>query len=233
MSEFDDPELRNRLGGLSGAFPDENRALATVHRSVTRARRRRAAAWTSGTAAVGLLVVGAYAAGVRQSNDTLRPGTPDTSIGGRVTTTSTETQPTSTTLVETSTPTSTPSDSKPPTPTTGPTGIAPTATATTSGNTTGTTNTTGTSTATQPPTSVGTGSTTSTYEGLGGSIQVRLQNGTMTVLAMNAAAGYEAQDILEEPTRVEVRFRSATHSTRIRIDVVNGSMAPDIEEETD
>ncbi len=61
---------------------------------------------------------------------------------------------------------------------------------------------------------------------------MRLQNGTLTLLSTNPAAGFSIDETRTEPTRVEVRLRSSSHSTKIRVDVVGGQMSPTVEEET-
>lgn len=75
MSEFDDPQLRDRLGRDSGAFPDANAAYAVVVAKVGRARRRRAVVVSTTTTAV-LIVALLLGAAMRSHGDearTLRP----------------------------------------------------------------------------------------------------------------------------------------------------------------
>ncbi|MCU1501607.1 MAG: hypothetical protein JWM12_961, partial [Ilumatobacteraceae bacterium] len=52
MNEFEERELRDQLGRMSGAFPDSNTAFAEVVGRVATARRRRAVVIASSTAAV-------------------------------------------------------------------------------------------------------------------------------------------------------------------------------------
>jgi hypothetical protein len=71
-NEFHDPELSRSLGRLSGAFPDEVTAFGQVRLRVKQARRRRAAAWSSG-ALVAVVAVGAFALGTQRGGRTLEP----------------------------------------------------------------------------------------------------------------------------------------------------------------
>src|SRR5258706_8459025 len=64
MSEFHDPELRQKLGRLSGSYPDDNAAFAAWQRRVGQVRRRRAVAWTS-AAALSLIVAVIAAAAIQ------------------------------------------------------------------------------------------------------------------------------------------------------------------------
>jgi hypothetical protein len=234
MSDFDDPELRNQLGRLSGPFPDENAAYASVQRRVVRAKRRRAAAWSGGAALSVLVVVAAYALGAQQGDGSLRPATTGGSID--VGTSSTTSSPTDDTGITTST------VSGPVVPTSGPTspdtsapaGAAP---GTTGPPATGTPGTVAPGTSapgdgpSTSPTSQQPGPVTSTYHGEGGAITVRLQSGALVLVGTAPASGFAVTDQRDDPDRVEVRFRSDTHSTRIRVEIVDGRMSPVIEEE--
>jgi len=79
MSEFHDPDLRSRLGQLSGPYPDDNEAFAAWQRRVGQARRRRAVAWTTGAALSLLFGTVAVAALNNPAHNTLVPGKADDS----------------------------------------------------------------------------------------------------------------------------------------------------------
>lgn len=110
----------------------------------------------------------------------------------------------------------------PPTPATS---IAPppTATPTTVGTTTSTTASTTTSTTTSttgtPPAPI-----TQTFTGIGGSITVRNDGDTLTLVANAAAAGFTTEVRHSSGGHVEVRFESDAHRTDARVDLVNGTM---------
>ena len=106
----------------------------------------------------------------------------------------------------------------PPTPATS---IAPppTATPTTVGTTTSTTASTTTSTTGTPPAPI-----TQTFTGIGGSITVRNDGDTLTLVASTAAAGFTTEVRHSSGGHVEVRFESDAHRTDARVDLVNGTM---------
>jgi len=82
VSEFEDPQLRDRLGRESGAFPDDNAAYAVVVAKVGRARRRRAVV-VSTTTTVVLIIAFLLGAGMR-GRDAPRTLSPvDTSLPER------------------------------------------------------------------------------------------------------------------------------------------------------
>jgi len=234
MSEFDDPDLRGQLGRLSGPFPDENAAYATMQRRLVRAKRRRAVAWSGGAAMSVLVVVAAYAAGTRQSDDSLRPATTGGSIDVTApttvdSTTSTSSTPTGSTVLVPVSPTSvapgvtTPSATIPGTTTPRTTGSAATSNPGTSNP--------GTSPSTNPSVTGPPAPVSSTFNSEGGSITVRLQNGTLSLVKADPSPGFEITEQRDEPDRVDVRFRSDTHSTRIRVLIADGRMSPIVEEE--
>lgn len=59
---------------------------------------------------------------------------------------------------------------------------------------------------------------------------MRLQSGALTLLSTQPAAGYEVTEVRTEPQRVEVRFHNGDRETRIRVEVQDGQMRPDIRE---
>ncbi|MDP2290187.1 MAG: hypothetical protein Q8M22_03310 [Actinomycetota bacterium] len=241
MNEFHDPDLENLLGRTGGPFPDVNVAFQQVQGRVRQVKRRRAAV-VSG-AACSLLFAAAVFAGTRQpGSDTVRPGdstgerdslpgstdtlssSPDQSLvpvtdgstNSSVTpvSTPTVTAPGATTPTGSAPGGSTPSSSTP-------TSSTPATTPTTTASTTAST-----SPATTPPAPV-----TQTFSGVGGSVTVRMQNGTLTLVSSSPATGFAADVRKASGDRVEVRFESAAHRTEIRIDLVGGSMVPDIREQ--
>lgn len=241
MNEFHDPDLENLLGRTGGPFPDVNVAYQQVQGRVRQVKRRRAVV-VSG-AACSLLFAAAVFAGTRQpGNDTVRPGgssddgrdsfpdstdtpssSPDHSLvpatdgatGSSVAvTTPTVTTPGATTPTGTDSGGSTPSSSTP-------TSSTPATTPTTTASSTAST-----SPATAPPAPV-----IQTFSGVGGSVTVRMQNGSLTLVSSSPAAGFVADVRKASGDRVEVRFESGAHRTEIRIDLVGGSMVPDIREQ--
>jgi hypothetical protein len=75
---------------------------------------------------------------------------------------------------------------------------------------------------TQPPAS------DSTYTSDGGSIVVHFADGAVSLVSSAAAAGYTTEVHDNGPTRVEVRFNNGSTEWRIRVDVVNGALQPEI-----
>jgi hypothetical protein len=109
-----------------------------------------------------------------------------------------------------------PVDSKPPQPTAGP--------GTTSGDN-GPTGSTGSVTATSAAQAV---PATQTFRSVGGSVTVKLENGALSIVSTQAAAGYSEERHDTGPDRVEVRFTNDTGEWRVRVDLVNGAMVPEI-----
>jgi hypothetical protein len=62
----------------------------------------------------------------------------------------------------------------------------------------------------------------------GGSIVVRLADGQVSLVSSSPAAGYTAEVHDNGPTRVEVRFSNGETEWRIRVDVANGVLQPEI-----
>src|SRR3954470_1325113 len=101
MSEFNDPELRQELGRLSGPYPDDNAAFAAWQRRVGQARRRRAVAWTSGAALSLVFVTVAVAAVQSPGRRSVIPAdSPGTSISVSVTIATTEADETTAPSIE-------------------------------------------------------------------------------------------------------------------------------------
>ena len=204
MSEFDDPQMERLLGRASGAYPDVNTAYSRVQGRVRVIRRRRAVMAT--TAACVLLAGGAlFAAGRGTPGRTnLSPADSSTALD--------------TTMPESTLPSSVPTsnDSNGVTSTTAPGG---------SGGTAVTTTTQPGATTTAPAAPV-----TKQYVSIGGTITVKLQNGALSLVSSTPTAGFSIDSVTDRADRVEVRFRSDDHDSRIRIDLVGGAMVPEITE---
>ena len=113
-NEFRDPELSGSLGRLSGSFPDVAIAFGEVRQRVKQARRRRAAAWSSGVL-VAVVALGAIAIGTQRGGRSLEPAErPD------LVTDTSDDAPTRPTTLPTTLPTTGPTT----TPTTAPTTVA-------------------------------------------------------------------------------------------------------------
>ena len=66
------------------------------------------------------------------------------------------------------------------------------------------------------------------YSSAGGSIVVAFSNGQVSLVSNAPADGFTAEVHDNGPTRVEVRFTNAQTEWRIRVDVVNGQLVPEI-----
>ena len=84
---------------------------------------------------------------------------------------------------------------------------------------------------TSPPTTASP-ATTMTYDGIGGSITVRLSGGTLTLVgAPSPTPGYTTRVDDNGPDRVRVRFERDDVRTEIRVDVEGGELVPEIIED--
>jgi hypothetical protein len=227
MSEFDDPQMERLLGQAGGAHPDVNSAYSRVQGRVRVIRRRRAV--VAGTAACVLIAGGAlFAAGRGGSGRAnLGPAAPSTVAD--------------TTSVSSTTPESAPT-------TDGITGATVAGggqngesgqggqdaqdTSTTMGEASTTTAPSTPAPATSAPTATAPapGPVTLQYDSVGGSITVKLDNGALSLVSATPAGGFHIDSATDRADRVEVRFRSDTHDSRIRIDLVDGSPVPQISE---
>jgi hypothetical protein len=70
--------------------------------------------------------------------------------------------------------------------------------------------------------------TEQSYTSDGGSIVVQLVDGQVLLVSSSPAAGFAAAVHDNGPTRVEVRFNNGQTEWRIRVDVVNGQLVPEI-----
>lgn len=66
------------------------------------------------------------------------------------------------------------------------------------------------------------------YSSAGGSIVVSFSNGQVSLVSNAPADGFSAEVHDNGPTRVEVRFTNGQTEWRIRVDVVNGQLVPEI-----
>lgn len=230
MDDFDDPMLERLLGG--GAPLDVDLAYGRVTRRVRQVRRRRV--MVAGTAACVVLVAGGAFALNRTDPDTpgLQPAaTFDSVDGSTADTDGTATEDTSVdgTATTDATGTSTPEATAPTTAATGGTsspttsGTTPSTTGATTGTTSATTPTSGTPTTSAPQ--------TATFSGIGGAVTVRLANGVLSLQGTSPTSGYSTEIKENRADRVEVIFTNGDHETKIRVDLVNGSMVPRVDEQ--
>jgi hypothetical protein len=238
MSEFDDFELARQLRAGSGPEPDLMDAQALLSRRVMQAKRRRVAAMSSAMAVVGLLFVGSFMIRAHpESTSRLSPATPAaepaTVPGNSEAIASTDNSSTSSTDSSTEAPGTDwngPSPSAPmlgasvgaaglPSSTDEPTTDA----ATTTHNAPPSSGTTATTTITVAA------ATTQTFESLGGSITVRLENGAIMLVSTNPVSGFRSSREHRDPDRITVTFRSSDAESRIEVLLIDGSMVPSIE----
>jgi len=241
MNEFHDPEIERMLGTSGGPFPDVNVAFERVQGRVRQAKRRRAVVLASTACAI-LVAGAAFAVGRNQGSADVGPAgnggrdselRPDESFDAEPTTalvttvtiatTETTTAPTTESTVAPATipPTAAPGNTAAPHNTTAPTTPPRNTTPHTVPPTSPTT-----PTPTEPPATAAPPSNTTTVSGEGGSITVKLLNGGLTLVATHPANGFTAEIIQSSGNRVEVRFSSATHRTKLRVDLKNGAMYP-------
>jgi hypothetical protein len=212
MSQFEDPELESLLRRAGGGYPDVNVAYETLQRRVRHARRKRAVL-VSGVACGVLFATGLMAASRSGDSQPAQIGDRDT--------------------FDVSFPddTNNPQSTDRSVPDSEPVGTSPTVG--TNGTTPGTDNggTVGSNPSTSPPTTTDPPPTTSVFSGEGGSVTVRLQGGSLTLVSYSANAGFAIDIQHSGGDRVEVRFESSNHRTRIRVDLEGNSMVPSIEED--
>lgn len=228
MSDFNDPDIRHELGRLSGPYPDDNVAFAAWQRRVAHVRRRRVMAWT--TAAALSLVVGTVSVAALQSPDrhSLVPSTAGESSTEVSISTTADVATTESTEPETSEVTTLPLDTAPSTEVV----EAPAEANPASGNSS---EGGGTSTvqvgSSQPP--IRSHSATRTFFAIGGNIAVRQSGDQLTVVSIDPAAGFAAEQTEYSSTRVEVRFKSDNHESQISVRLEDGVMKPNVSENSD
>jgi len=220
MTEEPRDELDRALGrGLSGLASgvDADAALTALRPHLRRARtRRRVAQATAGVVALAAVisVAGAITA---SHNDRVRLASATTTTRAHRTTTS---------MAHTTTTTAAPSPSTSVTPTTRPLSSSPTTAPPVS--TPGTTET-----PTSVPTTVSTPTTTSapglhTYRSEGGTLTVRFEHGSLSLVSYHANAGYTAELHTNQPDEIEVRFYvGAEEVSRLGVRVENGQLVTD------
>ena len=229
MDEFEDTMLERLLSG--GAPLDVDGAYGQVTRRVRQVRRRRV--MVAGTAACVVLFAGGAVALNRTdpAAPSLQPaGSFDSPVDGSDDSSSVATTDTTGTS-STEGSTATTDDAAGSTPTTdGAAGTPTTATSSTTA-TSGTTPTSTAGTPTSPPTTAPPAPQNATYGGIGGSVTVRLANGALSLQGTSAASGYSTEIKQNRADRVEVIFTDGDHETKIRVDLVNGSMVPRVDEQ--
>lgn len=223
-----DPALAHRLRSVADhPVPDGGATLDRLRPRFAAARARRRNRALGAVAAVVVLAgFGSWAAGDRPTN--VRVGGPSPSSGRRpVSSTSTSTsstEPPATTVPDdaAATPsTSVPIETVP--------GGDPAATAPSGGSAATTTSI--------APTTPGTLDTVPwersvTYTARGGTVVVSRASaaGPIGLVSQQPADGFTAEVRHDEADRVEVRFRSATHESRVEVRLVGDQLVPSIEE---
>jgi len=188
-----DDELRRRLGAAGPRPGDPDVTLGALRPRYRRAKRRHQLVVAAGSACVVAALIGVGAAIVSAG------GSDPQNVRIPPANSSTSTSPVPSTVGSTPPPpTAAPGPNGADAGVTGPTGPA-----------------TATSTAPAAP-------ITKTYNSAGGSVTVKLENGSLSIVSTQAAAGYSEERHDTGPDRVEVRFTSNTPEWRIRVDVVNG-----------
>ncbi len=250
MSEFHDPELRQELGRLSGAYPDENVAFTAWQRRVGQARRRRAMAWTTGAAMTAMVAVVAVGA-MQGENRTVVPeeatettvGIPTTvttivvsTTGKMVVTESTDesTTSTSTTIGPETTPISEDVVITMPQPETVDAGGAAPVVTTHKAKP-------GSGGGTATPTSASTPTTDDnashgldkTFTSIGGTITVRQFNDHLSIVAITPADGFHDHGPDHAGHGLGVTFTSATHRSEISVWIDNGTVKNSISEKNE
>lgn len=240
MSEFHDPDFENLLGRSGGPMPDVNIAYQRVQGRVRQVKRRRAMV-ASSAACVVLFGAAVFASarndgpnGVapagrgsdvpnstddsRGTDSSLSPDSTLTSVT-LVTLVTDSTLPTETTVVGGGSVTPTqPGGSQPGN--TQPGSTTPGATNPPSSSTPATNPPATNPPATNPPAPVD-----KTFSSAGGSITVRMQNGSLSLVGNpSPASGYSYEIRKNGGARVEVRFDNGSGTVDIRVDLINGQM---------
>ena len=236
-NEFDDPELERMLGRLSGAYPDTNVAYQAVHGRVRQVKRRRA--FVAGTAACAMLFgVAAVAAQGVGPSQTVSPAAPaDTSVVVTASSTPVATDAPTTSATDTSmvgTTLDTTLDTTPGTivDTTAPEQGGGTASSTPGGTAAPTTSAVSSTT---EATSPGNPTTTvtlplgeHTWTSDGGSITVVNDNGVLTLVSSDPAAGFQEVRSDASSDRIRVEFSDGSTTWRIEIRTDGGKARAEI-----
>jgi hypothetical protein len=231
MSEFHDPDLRNQLGQISGPYPDDNEAFAAWQRRVGQARRRRAVAWTTGAALSLLFGTVAVAALHSPGHNTLVPGKADDDSSVDVSISST-TEAEDSSTVESTEPDAIDSVVVDTTPVTEvvETSVPETEVEATivagdgGGSNSGPSKQHGTPTSAAPTPATA----PKTFSSAGGSITVAQNGEQLTIVAINPASGFHAEEDQHSGRRVEVTFKSNDNESQISVRVVNGTMQSEV-----
>jgi hypothetical protein len=199
-----DDELRRRLDAAGPHPGDPDATLGALRPRYRRAKRRHQLVLAAGAAGVIGVIIGAGAAVVST-------GGPDPQ-SVRI--------PAANSSTSTTASVPRPVDSTPAPPIAGPSGgdTGPTALTSPSGP-----NGAATTTSAAPAAPV-----TNTYSSAGGTVTVKLENGALSIVSTQAAAGYSEERHDVGPDRVEVRFTNSDGEWRIRVDLANGTMVPEI-----
>jgi hypothetical protein len=233
MSEFDDPILRDRLSRYAGTAPGDDAAYAGVQSRVRQVKRRRVAVW-SGAAAI---VIGVGAAGALTGPDgtkvTVRPADETelstSSSASSASSSSTSTSIEGTTTIASTVPTSEVTtgstvddgDSSGPGSGSGPGGTGPS----------GGTNATSPTQPTQPTQPVAPAPQDGSRSAIGGTLSVRLTDGSLTILAVTPTTGFGADIKDSSGDRIRVEFESADHRSRVTAEIANGGIVFTVEED--
>jgi hypothetical protein len=208
-----DDELRRRFDAQARPEGDPDAVLDQLQPRFRRARQRRRAAFTGAAALVAVVVLGASVALAGGGGDGRVRTPPATKPAGTVpTVVTTLPQPTVTTTGDAGA-------------TAAPQATTPTGSSTPTGN-----GSSGNGEVPPPaPTAAPAVPQTATYDSAGGSITVNFDgSSTVSLASSSPAAGFTAAVHDNGPTRVEVRFSDGQTEWRIRVDVVNGALAPEI-----
>ncbi|MEI8241302.1 MAG: hypothetical protein WCI22_17965 [Actinomycetota bacterium] len=232
MSEFDDPQLENALGRLSGEFPDDNIALGAVYQRVQQVRRRRTIA--ASTAASMLLVAVVVVAAARGAHhDPLQPAGPGTLAPSTVVHTSTLDTAPSTTAAHHPTGDSTTTLPDPPTvivttapPVNQPASTVPTIPEHVPPITTQHSTVPGSVPHNPPPTTAPRtpSSDTHTFATPGGSITVRFSAGVLTLVGYHPVSGFSVEQVQASDQHIDVRFRGPNGDYRVHVEVQHGQL---------
>jgi hypothetical protein len=211
-----DDELRRRFDAQARPEGDPDAVLEQLRPRFRRARQRRRAAFTGAAALVAVVVLAASVAlGGGGGGGRVRTP-PATKPAGTVpTVVTTLPQPTVTTT----------GDAGATGGTAAPQATTPTGSSAPAGN-----GPSGNGEVPPPaPTAAPAVPQTPTYNSAGGSITVNFDgSSTVSLASSSPAAGFTAAVHDNGPTRVEVRFSDGQTEWRIRVDVVNGALAPEI-----
>ncbi|HEX5615135.1 MAG TPA: hypothetical protein VFZ83_08265 [Acidimicrobiia bacterium] len=200
-----DDAIGRSLRDLAPRADDTDEVLGALEPRAIRARRRHRVGRAASAAAVVTLVAGLGALAAANDPDRGVPFAATTTVPGATTSTTSTTAPTTA-----------PTTGVPVGGTTPGSGTTPDATPAP---------TTGTTTPTTLP------AEERTFTSDGGSVWVRLEGGTLTLIAATPNADYTAEIVDERADRVEVRFTSddGDRESRIRVRIEDGRIVDDIE----